>query len=280
MSGGEANEEENRREISLPPLRRNGTVLGRRTVSVPVAVAAEIRRWVASRRTRAGSEEEKGWGREAAGRRAVIACWVIYLVILADRPRARSTGRSRGLLTRGGQPPALLEIKNSLYYTSHSTLSRFDPSARPPPHHLLLILRRRATSRVLFSLPLTSPPAPPCPPYSSYSAALRRRLVHADRLNMRPAIPDGTNIIKVRPHAKPVKYRPTPFRPSTLFPSSARHIPSAHRLSRRPFGPSRAPEGFLPSPFPFAPFATLSLLSLACTENQVTFEPSRCRVGR
>lgn len=49
-----------------------------------------------------------------------------------------------------------------------------------------------------------------------------RRLVRTDRLNMRPAIPDGTNIIKVRLHAKPVKYRPTALllfrRPSLLVP--------------------------------------------------------------
>lgn len=274
--GGGANEEENRREISLPPLRRNGTVFASNGISACRGGGRDPK--VGSEpANESGIRGGEGEGKGGGGRRAVIACWVIYLVILADRPRARSTGRSRGLLTRGGQPPALLEIKNSLYYTSHSTLSRFDPSARPPPPRSP---SSRHLTRPLFSPPLTSPPAPPCPPYSSYSAALRRRLVHADRLNMRPAIPDGTNIIKVRPHAKPVKYRPTPFRPSTPFPSFARPIPRAHRLSRRPFGPSRAPEGFLPSPFPFAPFATLSLLSLACTKNQVTFEPSRCRVGR
>lgn len=58
-----------------------------------------------------------------------------------------------------------------------------------------------------------------------------RRLVRTDRLNMRPAIPDGTNIIKVRLHAKPVKYRPTALllfrRPSLQYT----------RLPRRPFGP-------------------------------------------
>lgn len=44
------------------------------------------------------------------------------------------------------------------------------------------------------------------PPSTHHIPPLWLRLVRADRLNMRPAIPDGTNIIKVRPHAKPVKY--------------------------------------------------------------------------
>lgn len=39
-----------------------------------------------------GVEVEVARKQERAGRREVIACWVIYLVILADRPRGQSTG--------------------------------------------------------------------------------------------------------------------------------------------------------------------------------------------
>lgn len=148
LSGGEANEEENRREISLPPLRRNGTVFASNGISACRGGGRDPK--VGSEpANESGIRGGEGEGKEGGGRRAVIACWVIYLVILADRPRARSTRRSRGLLTRGGQPPALLEIKNSLYYTSHSTLSRFDPSARPPPHSP----SSRHLTRPLFSPP-------------------------------------------------------------------------------------------------------------------------------
>jgi len=181
---------------------------------------AEIRRWVTESASGSGAPEVK---------RAVIACWVIYLVILADRPRARSMGRTRGLLTpypRGGQPPALVEIKNSLYYTSHSAptpsvASTLDPSARP----LLSSPPLRPTCHL--TRPLFSSLHPP--PSTHHILPLWRRLVRADRLNMRPAIPDGTNIIKVRLHAKPVKYRRPPF--SSFDPLYT------IRLPRRPFGP-------------------------------------------
>lgn len=113
-------------------------------------------------------------------RYGVIACWVIYLVILADRPRARAHGSSArssranhhyiyevnerqrkrgekrknvskecvrererekrmrlfsfGLLRSSltywvGSLAPPVEIKNSLYYTSHSTAERGKPAA-------------------------------------------------------------------------------------------------------------------------------------------------------
>ena len=145
-------------------------------------------------------------------------------------------GRTRGFLTpypRGGQPPALVEIKNSLYYTSHSA---------PSSAHLFDRFHPRSfcTASLLFAITSSSAVVPPhaysfsplfAPPFSTHHIPpLWRRLVRADRLNMRPAIPDGTNIIKVRLHAKPLKYR----RP----PSSSSFDPlRTTRLPRRPFGP-------------------------------------------
>lgn len=62
---------------------------------VSVLSAAEIKGW---RRPEAAVARKQ----ERAGRREVIACWVIYLVILADRPRGRGTGM--------GADPCLLPL--------------------------------------------------------------------------------------------------------------------------------------------------------------------------
>lgn len=176
---------------------------------------------------------------DGRGGRAVIACWVIYLVILADRPRARA--RCEPVASNplpAAQPPALVEIKNSLYYTSHSAPPvSLPPLRRHPParsatlrpllpstllYGSLLLSLSLPLSLPLFSSPLSLPSSSSChltrplpssfrpPPSTHHIPPLWRRLVRADRLNMRPAIPDGTNIIKVRPHAKPVKYRRPP----------------------------------------------------------------------
>jgi len=48
-----------------------------------VLSVAEIRRWVAESANGSGAPRVE---------RAVIACWVIYLVILADRPRTWGMG--------------------------------------------------------------------------------------------------------------------------------------------------------------------------------------------
>lgn len=149
-----------------------------------------------------------------------------------------------------GQPPALVEIKNSLYYTSHSArpppnsptpslpFGRFysSPRRNPPlvrpflsssPLPLFLLSSHPFLSRSChLTRPLFSPLFFAPPPSTHHIPPLWRRLVRADRLNMRPAIPDGTNIIKVRPHAKPVKYRralPQP-RPSPRARSSLREV--------------------------------------------------------
>lgn len=116
----------------------------------------------------------------------------------ATRPGHQAWGQTRAFYPYPwGQPPAPVEIKNSLYYTSHSVLppgclwprTPGKPSVRSSPF-LFSLLSSAAPLRSL----VTS-----CRPCSASFTA--------DRLNMRPAIPDGTNIIKVRPHAKPVKYR-------------------------------------------------------------------------
>lgn len=162
-----------------------------------------------------------------------------------------------------GQPPALVEIKNSLYYTSHSA-----PTPAPPVHPL----RSLPPSIFLYTASLLSPHTPPSfPPPSCYLTRplfplplypspsthhippLRRRLVRADRLNMRPAIPDGTNIIKVRLHAKPVKYRRFP----SFEPLCNRRLP------RRPFVPSRRWACGIILPLPFL-FAGLYCLTCNC----------------
>lgn len=160
-----------------------------------------------------------------------------------------------------GQPPALVEIKNSLYYTSHSAptpvrpstlFGRFHPrsfSTRPlsSPHPSFFsssIVLPHASSFLSSLYP--SPSTHHIPP-------LRRRLVRADRLNMRPAIPDGTNIIKVRLHAKPVKYRRFP----SFDPLCNRRLP------RRPFVPSRRRACGIILPLPFL-FAGLYCLTCNC----------------
>lgn len=122
-----------------------------------------------------------------------------------------------------------MEIKNSLYYTSHSV-------PNPPVHPLRLLLPSILPCTVSLSSPHPSFSSSfVVPPHASsflsslypspsthHIPPLRRRLVRADRLNMRPAIPDGTNIIKVRLHAKPVKYRRPPlFRPPLQPPVTA-----------------------------------------------------------
>lgn len=173
---------------------------------------AEIRRWVA----------ESASGSGAPGvERAVIACWVIYLVILADRPRARGMGNGVNPWASNPLPAGAANHRHWWKLKTHfiTRLILRPPRSLPPPilhglsslRHLLFV--RRAISRVLFSPPLHPPPS------THHIPPLWRRLVRADRLNMRPAIPDGTNIIKVRLHAKPVKYRRPPFSPlpSTLF---------------------------------------------------------------
>lgn len=148
--------------------------------------------------------------------RAVIACWVIYLVILADRPRARGMGNGANPWASNPLPAGAANHRHWWKLKTHfiTRLILHPPRSLPPPiflhglsslRHLLFV--RRATSRVLFSLPLYPAPS------THHIPPLWRHLVRADRLNMRPAIPDGTNIIKVRLHAKPVKYRRPPFPP-------------------------------------------------------------------
>lgn len=145
---------------------------------------------------------------------------MIYLVILADRPRAWATGRTPCAPkppTRGANHRHWWKLKTHfitrlilralpsptlLHPSAATTLLRPLFSSPPLPRPLLssfssLIVPPHASS-FLLSLPATS---------THHIPPLWRRLVRADRLNMRPAIPDGTNIIKVRPHAKPVKYR-------------------------------------------------------------------------
>jgi len=66
-------------------------------------------------------------------------------------------GRTRGFLTpypRGGQPPALVEIKNSLYYTSHSA---------PSSAHLFDRFHPRSfcTASLLFAITSSSAVVPP-----------------------------------------------------------------------------------------------------------------------
>lgn len=153
----------------------------------------------------------------------------------ATRPGHQAWGQTRAFYPYPwGQPPAPVEIKNSLYYTSHSVLP-WPPSSPPPlpakpsirSSPFLLPLSSRSAA---LSLSLSSHPA--CRPCSSASFNA------ADRLNMRPAIPDGTNIIKVRPHAKPVKYRCS----LSPFPHAPRLFSSA---PFRPFTSSTLATGLL-----------------------------------
>lgn len=135
---------------------------------------AEIRRWVSG----VGERRQRGLGGGAGG-----YCLLGDLSSNTSRQAASTghgqRGRTRGLLTsypRGGQPPALVEIKNSLYYTSHSAPFSAHPFGRFHP-------RSFCTASPLFAATTSSssvvPPhassfllSSPSVPHSSYSAAL------------------------------------------------------------------------------------------------------------
>lgn len=183
-----------------------GLFFGERRVSAAASVAEiQGQRWLASKNGRAGRE--------------VIACWVIYLVILVDRPRGRGTRHGGKPVpstpTRGANHRHRWKLKT--HFITRLILCRpcprhppAKPSIRSSPFLVPLLSRSAARSTLVTS----------CRPCNASFTA--------DRLNMRPAIPDGTNIIKVRPHAKPVKYRCSlsPFPP---------HAPRL--LSSAPFRP-------------------------------------------
>lgn len=143
--------------------------------------------------------------------------------------------RTRGFLTpypRGGQPPALVEIKNSLYYTSHSTPSSTHLFDRFPRSFCMasLLFAITSSSAVVpphaYSFLLSSPLRFPLIIFRrSGGASFARTDLIWGRLYLMERI-----LLKFRLHAKPLKYR----RP----PSSSSFDPlRTTRLPCRPFGP-------------------------------------------
>lgn len=185
-------------------------------VKSAISFARVVLRGTASIGGRVGGRDP---GAEVARKqeREVIACWVIYLVILVDRPRGRGTRHGGKPMpstpTRGANHRHRWKLKT--HFITRLILcspGRLCPR-HPRPNRLYdpLLSSSRSSRSAVRSTLVTS-----CRPCSASFTA--------DRLNMRPAIPDGTNIIKVRPHAKPVKYRcslsPFPPHAPRLFSSA------------------------------------------------------------
>lgn len=129
---------------------------------VSVLSVAEIRRWVASRRTRAWP---RGWTVGLLGGRAEGGyCLLGDLSSNTSRQaaRARAWARCEPVASNPlpvAQPPALVEIKNSLYYTSHSAPCA--PAASPPAVIRLATLRSLLPSTLLYGPLFFSRSSPP-----------------------------------------------------------------------------------------------------------------------
>lgn len=126
-------------------------------VSVPSVAEIQGQRWLASKNGRAGRE--------------VIACWVIYLVILVDRPRGRGTRHGGKPVpstpTRGANHRHRWKLKTH-FITRLILCYPLVASGLAPPANRLYdpLLSSFRSSRPLRHSALSSHPAVPAAPRS------------------------------------------------------------------------------------------------------------------